>query len=313
MEGQQSDRPLVSIGIPAFNTEAYIAATLNSVEQQTYPNIEIIIVDDGSTDSTLAIIKDWAKRSKRRPVIIQNPRNFGLTKTCNILLQHVNGKYFQKLDSDDLILPEKIERQVNIFETQPEDIALVYSAVYLVDEQGKQMEEDYYSRIGYQPKAITSYYKQLLQINFIPNPAVLLRTRVAREVNGYDETLLYEDWDMWLKIAARYQFFFDTRKTSCYRIRKSSMMMDPANKIKINNTLFTIFQNNIAINRDCDTLVWEKLKQVVIYSFFLGDEGAGKKMKWYLSKKNDLKVSGYFLLQKLGLQHPSYYFSKIRK
>ena len=130
------------------------------------------------------------------------------------------------------------------------------------------MEEGYYARIGYTAKKVTNYYKELLTTNFIPNPAVLIRTKIARDINGYDESLLYEDWDMWLKMARRCEFICDTNITSYYRIRQNSMMMDPANKIKVNHTLIKVFQNNTGIAAYGDQLVWKKLQQYIIYSFF---------------------------------------------
>ncbi len=302
--------PLVTVGIPAFNAACYIIETLNSVANQTYPNLEIIVVDDGSTDGTFTLVKTWATSSKRSLTIIQNPQNIGLTKTCNILLKHANGKYFQKLDSDDLLLPDKIERHVNIFETGNYNVGLIYSGIYLVDENGCRMKEEYYSRIGYKPQYTTDNYKELLHINFIPNPSVLLRTDIAREMNGYDDTLMYEDWDMWLKIAIKYDFKCDDKKTSCYRISDKSMMMDPANRIPLNSSLIRLFQKNLGIKNTCDEIVWGNLKRCIIYSFYLNDPDAGNKMKWYLSKKTDFKMYCYLLLNKVGLKHPSAYFSK---
>ena len=144
-----ANSPLVSIGIPVYNGAKYVIETLNSINDQSYSNIEILIVDDGSSDDSYNLCKDWAVNS-RFPVSVQkNITNLGVTKTCNIILNQSNGKYLQLFAQDDIMLPGKIEHDVGIFEQLNEDVALLYSKMKLIDENGKFSEQEYNDRIGF--------------------------------------------------------------------------------------------------------------------------------------------------------------------
>ena len=144
------DIPLVSIGIANYNYAKYIAQALESAANQTYKNCELIIVDDCSTDNSVEVIQNWIDHYKGNFNIkfIKNSKNAGVAKVYNSILERVSGKYYQILDADDLIFPEKIARQVSILEKQ-EEAALVYSNISVVNENNERVEEDYLQRIGY--------------------------------------------------------------------------------------------------------------------------------------------------------------------
>src|SRR5437868_5835704 len=103
--------PLVSIGVPNYNYAHFVIETLNSVVGQDYTNIELIIIDDLSTDDSIAVIEEWISNYQGNVSIIflKNSSNVGITKTCNHILQNASGKYIQFLDADDLVLPQKIK------------------------------------------------------------------------------------------------------------------------------------------------------------------------------------------------------------
>ncbi|CAN5385769.1 hypothetical protein BH11BAC3_BH11BAC3_19630 [soil metagenome] len=303
--------PLVTIGIPVYNAEKYITATLNSVEQQVYPAIELIVLNDGSTDNSFELIKYWAKSSKWPVTILHHEKNKGLTASCNALLNKANGKYFQKLDADDLLKPDKILNQVNVLEKSSSEVALVYGNVQLINEDGLKLEEEYYERIGSTPLEGKGLYNALLESNFVPNPAVLTRTGVLKEMGGYDTTLLYEDWDMWLKISRKYSFIYTHEKDSCYRISSNSMMMGPQNKAALNDTVFAMLKNQLNTGAPDENIIWNRLKMQAIYSFYSNSPAALSKLKWYYSRKKDLKIAFYYILALLRIRHPSAYLKRI--
>ncbi len=216
--------PLVTIGIPNYNYARYVEVALESVCAQTYPNLEVIIVDDCSTDQSVDKIEEWmaAYKGTRHVKLIKNEKNLGLTKVCNIILQHANGKYFQTLDADDIFMPEKIAGQVMRFQ-QCEKAALVYSNMKLIDRDGVTINEDYFQYIGYDEAKMPEglVLKELLTFNFIPHP--LIHTHRAREVGGYDETVQVHDYYLWLKLAEKYEVAYMKGKSMLYRIHSSSM------------------------------------------------------------------------------------------
>lgn len=297
--------PLVSIGIPIYNTATYVQHTLDSIKKQTYSNIEIIVVDDGSTDDSGKQVENWSKENNVSIKLITNKENVGLTQTCKIILDNAKGKYLQKVDADDILLDTKIEKHVQLLEMLGEQTALVYSKVKLIDENGNLLEQDYFDRLGYDEKKSGDTYFDLLNINFIPNPSVLSRTAAIKEVGGYDTNLLFEDWDLWLRLARKYKFYYDNTVTCYYRIHKHSMMSDNTKVVIRNNTNIVMYKKNMGINEEYNTLTMAKLKSLVIYSYFKNDPESNKKLKWYLKNKFDFKVLIYFILASFGIKHPS--------
>jgi glycosyltransferase involved in cell wall biosynthesis len=299
------DAPLVTIGIPIYNTGKYVAETLDSIKNQTYKNIELIVVNDGSTDDSAEQVEWWSKQNSYPIKFINNGKNIGLTKTCNIILDNANGKYLQKVDADDILLENKIERHVNILESSGEQVAAVFSYVELIDENGAFLYQDYNERIGRSKESSGDFYYDLLELNFIPNPSVVSRTKILREVGGYDSTLLYEDWDMWLRLAKSYKIYYDPEVTCYYRIHKESMMADPQKLVLRNSTNYATYIKNLGINKRYDHKILKRLRLLSIYSYFRNDPAAREKLKFYLSKKFDVKVFIYYVLALAGVKHYS--------
>ena len=221
-----STLPLVTIGIPNYNYAGLILQALDSVIKQTYKNIEIIIIDDNSTDNSVEVIEKWISEYREKlPVkFIKNKTGLGIAHNCNLILANANGKYYQVLDADDLLLPHKIESQVKILEENPA-YALVYSNISVIDRDNKTLHEDYLEYIGYDNRNMPSgnVFSKLLLFNFIPNPSVLINTGMAKKIGGYDETLQVQDYYLYLTLAGQYQFWYQNDSTAAYRIHENSL------------------------------------------------------------------------------------------
>ena len=126
---------LVSVIIPAFNAAAHIRQTLNSVLAQTYQAIEVIVVDDGSSDATSAIVEEFVKRDARVQLVRQS--NAGVGAARNTAIRMARGKYIAPLDADDFWFPEKLEKQVACMEQCGDETGLVYCWSTLVDKDGE--------------------------------------------------------------------------------------------------------------------------------------------------------------------------------
>jgi glycosyltransferase involved in cell wall biosynthesis len=218
--------PLVTIGISNYNYSHFILDCLNSVIGQIYENIEIIIIDDHSTDNSIDVVEAWIEVHKEncRIKFIKNSENLGLTKNCNLILKNTKGKYFQPLDADDILMPQKIAKQVQLLEAS-NNTALVYSNVSVLNEDGIITNPDYCKRIGYDKLNMPEgrIFNELLDFNFISLPSVLINTRYAKEVGGFDETLRVQDYYMWLKLAEKYEIKYMPENTAYYRVHDFSM------------------------------------------------------------------------------------------
>jgi len=189
--------PLISVVIPAYNAENTIKATVKSVLNQTFADFELIIINDGSKDSTLDIISGI---TDPRIKIISQP-NAGPQKSRNRGVSEAKGEYLAFLDADDLWTPEKLESQLKALQTNPE-AAVAYSWTNWIDETGQ------FLRRGAYISATGNVYEKLLLIDFVESGSNPLVRREALDAIGqFDESLVGgQDWDMWLRLAARYSF-----------------------------------------------------------------------------------------------------------
>jgi glycosyltransferase involved in cell wall biosynthesis len=209
--------PKVSIIIPCYNREKYIRQTIESVLSQTYKNIEIIAVDDGSTDATRDIIDDYIKKIK----ILQHPNriNKGQSAGINLGIRYSKGEYIAILDSDDMFAPEKIERQVKFLEEHP-DVGLVYSNGFAIDENGKKLYSIY--KKGH--KETNDPSKVLLNCYFlVPNNSMVRRSELEK-AGKFDESLRSaQDHDMAIRLAEVTKLAYIDDYLFYYRRHKDSI------------------------------------------------------------------------------------------
>jgi glycosyltransferase involved in cell wall biosynthesis len=198
--------PLVSVIIPAHNAEAFIATTLASAARQTYQHLEIIVVDDGSTDRTAEIVREFAAKDPR--VTLLQQANAGVAAARNSAIRTARGSLIAPLDADDLWERTKIERQVACFRGADDRLALVYTWSHNIDDEGRIM---WWKRN--RPEGQGRVFDQLIEANLIGNGSTpLMRKDRVLEAGGYDPELRArdaegcEDWKLYLTLAECYDF-----------------------------------------------------------------------------------------------------------
>ena len=188
-------RPLVSIVIPCYNSERYLEESLLSVIAQTYENIEIVVVDDGSTDTTPAII---SRHTGDARVCVVSQSNKGLAAARNAGLAASKGDYITFLDSDDIYMPSKIERQVAFLAEYP-DAGLAYCrSGHFLDADPARVSYAYNKSVG----ATEPILRRLMHGNFINVNTAMVKKPVLDAVGGFDPKFrIGEDWDLWIRLA----------------------------------------------------------------------------------------------------------------
>jgi glycosyltransferase involved in cell wall biosynthesis len=210
--------PLVSVVIPTYNCEAYIRETIDSVLAQEFQNIEIIVVDDGSTDRTVDFVRSYG-----HSVRFLSQENSGVCVARNRGLREAAGKYICFMDHDDYWYPGKISRQVEEFGRHPE-VGVVYSAftLWTADASGNfaRPASLYNSSIADDIDSSFSgwIYHLLLLDCWVLTSTAMFRAEVLRKCGAFDEGLPYsEDWDLWIRISREYQFLKLRQSTTLYR------------------------------------------------------------------------------------------------
>lgn len=195
-----SDQPLVSVIIPAYNAEAYILHTLNSVLSQTYKNIEVVVVDDGSRDGTVQIVETIIQKDDR--VILLRQPNSGVSVARNRAIEKSRGEYIAPIDADDIWYSQKIEKQVNCMLHEGTSTGLVYAWSVQINKKGLLTG-------GYSAFPIEGdVFPALIMCNFIGNGSVPLIRRVCFDrIGGYNTHVEpCEDYDLQLRIAEFYKY-----------------------------------------------------------------------------------------------------------
>lgn len=201
--------PLVSVAIPAYNHSRFIEACLASVCAQTYPELELVLIDDGSTDGTHAIARSFLepRRSRFRRLVVERSDNRGVSRNSNACIEACNGEWVHLLGSDDVLKPEKIARiQQSIEQWRCPDLALVHADVDYIDEQGNSVTRQKNKPLAPEGIERDAFTWLFLQKHFIFNPTIALNRRLFLEAGGFDGSLPLEDLDCWLRLSTRHAF-----------------------------------------------------------------------------------------------------------
>lgn len=241
--------PLVSICMSSYNNAHYIVDTLDSIAKQDYQNIELIIVDDCSADDSVSIIDLWLSKNDIRHKFIKNEKNIGLCKVTNLLIGNSSGEYISIIASDDLMIFDKISRQVSIMQSESADVGVLYSDAYLINDSGDMLFGRFIQWHRHFFKIPEGYiFETLLEGNFIPVMSVLWRRNCFEVCGKFDEALAYEDYDMLLRVSLKFKFIFSNHLSVKYRVHNANMhkLLQGISGIESN---FDIFYKHIGVQK----------------------------------------------------------------
>ncbi|MWB96520.1 glycosyltransferase [Flavobacterium sp. GA093] len=278
------DNSLVTIICLCYNQEKFVIESLLSVIKQDYPLIELIVVDDCSSDNSKSAIKNWLT-TYPNVQFIANETNLGNTKSFNKALKFAKGDYIIDLAADDVLLPNCISQQVKTFEVSTlKNLGIVYGNAELISENGTF--ESYFFPVDLSKKTIEKrqtgdiYLSVLEGGNSICSVSAMMKKTVFDELKGYDENLAYEDLDFWIRASRLYQFDFidciliqkrisDTSLTSSFYDKNNSRFK------KINTTTYLILKKAIHLNlsKTEDLAVQKRVHHEIVHTFQIKDYG----------------------------------------
>jgi len=201
----------VSVITPTYNRPRWLPETIESVLNQTYPNVEIIVVNDGSTDDTEQILEPYMDR-----IVYIYKENGGQGSAVNAGIVASTGEYIARVDDDDLFLPEKVELQVRMFQQKPQ-LGLVATDCHIIDSEGKITETRVVPDFSGQGAFLT-----LLQQCIFSPPTLMVRKECYDKVGLY-KNIYAEDYDMWIRIARYYPVDVIHKPLAMYRRHESNL------------------------------------------------------------------------------------------
>lgn len=262
---------LVSIICTCFNHEKHVIATLESVWSQSHNNIEIIIIDDASTDNSVALIDDWIKN---KPTIqfLKNSFNLGITKSFNKAAKLATGEFLFDLATDDILYPDAIEKLVNKFNISSyKKLGLVYANLENINEEGAHISN--YFKKSESDRPTGTIFKNIIDTGkTICSPTALIAKKAFDFLNGYDENLAYEDLDFWIRLARKFEIDYVDAILVKKRIIENSLGKQfycSKNSKKMNHSTYLILQKTIKICENKEELktVMKRIHHEIILNY----------------------------------------------
>ncbi len=217
--------PLVSIICLSYNHERFIREAIHSVVNQSYKNIEIVVVDDASIDESKSVIQELVAEF---PSIqfIPIEKNVGNCKAFNLGFALSKGDFIIDFATDDIMMPDRIEKQITLFQSLPQDVGVVFTDATYVNEEGIFLRQHY--EYLFRKKLLNEVpqgdiYIKVLSRYFVASPTMMVRRTVLETLEGYDENLAYEDFDFWVRSARLFKYSF--LNESLTKIRRAGNSM----------------------------------------------------------------------------------------
>lgn len=202
----------VTVICSCFNHEKFVIESLESVKNQTFKNIQLIVIDDCSLDQSVIVIENYCKKNSEI-LFLKNNINLGITKSFNLALKYATGNFILDLAADDVLLPNCIEVQLIKFKsTSYKNIGLVYANVENINEKGKFVSN--YFNVNQYKKVLEvrptgKIYSEIIKPgNSFCSVSALTKKEVYLFLNGYDEDLAYEDFDFWVRLSQHFEIDF---------------------------------------------------------------------------------------------------------
>lgn len=242
--------PLVSVICLSHNHLQYIKKAIDSVMKQSYPNVELIIVDDGSSDGTKEWIKSFIENGNAQYIDISMP--LGNCFAFNQGFRKSTGDYIIDLAADDILLPERILKGINTF-FKSKDAGVTFCDVMNLDEKGNELGTHFkrnHRGILTEKVPVGDIYIDLIKRYFISPPGMMIKREVLEELGGYDESLSYEDFDFWIRSARNWDYAFtDEVLVKKRKVDGSLSEQQFIYKSKHQNTTLNVCQKIKELNR----------------------------------------------------------------
>lgn len=316
------EKPLVSIVFTSYNHKEYLRQALDSLVNQTYPNLEIIIIDDCSTDGSQEILKEY-EHYDNIDLKLQTNNSGSYVKASNYGASFAKGEYILFAQCDDFAESNQIQKLLEVFEKNP-SIGVVFSKSNLVDENGTVFNDDFLGRERSFKKKVSNdglikgkEMKEFLSFScVIPNlSAALIKADLFRKINGLsDKYLVVADWEFWLDLTEETDFYYVSEPLNYFRQHATTIRSSIKMKTQIVE-IYKMFYNHLLKN-NLDSIQKYKLKQgagAVWFSYFVENKKA-----WFQCFNNvypeirTIEKRGlYYLFAGTRKQIVEYFFNKI--
>lgn len=292
-----NQKPEVSVVIPTYNRAHLISRAIQSVLSQSYQNLEIVIIDDGSIDNTEEIIKSF---KNDRIVYIRHDKNKGASAARNTGIKASKGEYIAFQDSDDEWFPEKLEQQMKAFNNGSPEVGVVYCGFYRIE-----ADKEIYIPGDNIAKKEGNIHTELLKGNFIGTPAVLVKKECFENIKYFDENIpALEDWELWIELSKHYLFKYVNKSLLRSYSTPNSVNLNSKNLLKARETILANHLNDFNKNKN---ILSDHYFNIAVEHYLNGDFAIGKHYLINSVKANPLNFKAILRLLVLLSGQKTYY------
>lgn len=290
------DLPLVTVGVASYNNASYLRETLESIRLQTYSHVELIIVDDASPDDSVRVAEQWlADYPEVNGRLIRHSTNLGVCRVCNDIVTEAKGEFICIIGSDDVYLPDKLEIQVALLLNSPPEVGVITSAVEFINSDGEKIPKPDDFAIPHPDDVFLT----LLNSCVIAAMSVLMRRSCFDKVGLYDESLPFEDWDMWLRLAKEYKFLYSPYVSARYRRHSNSVFESRKRQMEEGSLMLLNKQRGVSPEADALIIAQTRLRSELLYQ--LGSPQAKHWLQVRWQDDHDLRSWALYMLAALGV------------
>lgn len=243
--------PTVSVICVCYNQARFVLEALQSVMRQNYPNVELLVVDDGSSDDSVAVIRAWLKDYPQVKFFALQT-NCGNCKAFNVALAHAKGEFIIDLAADDMLMPERVAEGIKDLRLAGIEYGVHFTDALWINETGKELRL-HSDRFPHETVPRGNVYKDLVSRFFICSPTMMFKASVIRSLGGYDESLSYEDFDFWIRSSRVVKYCYSPKVLTKKRVVKNSMSQKQFSFINSQlKSTFHVCEKILLLNRSAE-------------------------------------------------------------
>lgn len=305
------NNPLVSVVVITYNSSHTVLDTLESIANQTYKNIELIVSDDCSKDNTIHVVRTWMEENRERFIrseLLTVETNTGLVKNCNRGRKAANGEWIKGIAGDDMLMPDAIEEYIKFVLANPQCQMCVAGVNVFSTENipTEKLSEDYNQYLIKTDITLEKQKRQIVKKMIFPGPTYFYSKNIYEKVGGYDEKyIMSEEWPFCYKVLNKgYRIYVIHKTLVKYRLTSSSICRDP--KAKYGNPIWVLDNRSFFL----DIRLKEMLRRGMLLSVYM--QWLDYQKRYIFIKKGDslYTKSVIFLLDMIN---PATYYGFIRK
>lgn len=280
------EKPLVSVIIPCYNHDKFVQESIQSVINQTYKNIELIVIDDGSKDSSVQVVQEMIRDCEERFTNFEfrHRPNKGVSATLNEAMEWCTGKYVALLASDDIIFTHKTQVQVDFLEKN-EDITAVCGGVEIIDKNRNVTE------VKLKPERTYDFESIIMHKFELPTATQMIRLDALLEVGGFNPDIVLEDWYMWLKLSQIGKIHYLHQILASYRKHDSNFSNNSEKMWQGRIDVLNCFKESKYYSKAMRRVEWLNGRAA-----YMNSKNSKKEMFWKLFKKRPFKAINMIII-----------------